>query len=100
MAAFAVARHWIPAPSFQRAGAGFAGMTPSLWAVIGDQSPYAAHHTLSASTVSRTSWARTIFAPRAAAANAAAMLPAVRSPASRPVSAPMVDLRDSPTPTG
>ena len=62
--------------------------------------PSTARQTLSASTVSRTSCTRTIAAPRATAESAAAMLPAVRSPTSRPVSAPMVDLRDRPTATG
>ena len=59
-----------------------------------------ARHIFSASMVSRTSCTRTIAAPRATAANAAAILPAMRSPTSRPVSAPIVDLRDSPASTG
>ena len=59
-----------------------------------------ARHTLSASTVSRTSCARMMAAPRATAASAAATLPATRSLTSRPVSAPIVDLRESPTATG
>ena len=47
-----------------------------------------------------TSWTRIRLAPRSAASTAAATLPARRSPTSRPVIAPSMDLRDSPTKRG
>src|SRR5690606_13872514 len=59
-----------------------------------------ASHTLSASQVCATSCTLRIPAPRSTPANAAARLPARRSLASRPVTAPIIDLRDKPSNTG
>src|SRR5690606_24769381 len=59
-----------------------------------------ADQTRSASTVSATSWTRKICAPRTAPARAAATLPPRRRDGGRPVTAPIMDLRDTPSKLG
>src|SRR5690606_5269057 len=72
-----------------------------IFALSHKNAPFSiANHTLSASTVSATSCTRKNCAPRATPANAAATLPETRSAGVRPITWPIMDLRDRPTSQG